>query len=150
MAFALQAADVQQTAILAPFLAMMAMTLVVWAVMYVRRINFIVGQRIDPERLKTPEQGASIIPDTVSYPAYNLRNLTELPVLFYALCLYLYVTNSVDLFYVIAAWVFVAFRSMHSVIHCTSNRVLYRFYLYMFAALALWSILLRALLQFIG
>ena len=139
----------QQDAILAPFLAMMGLTLIVWIVMYARRISYIVSQRIDPERLKTPEKGATIIPDAVSYPAHNLRNLTELPVLFYALCLYLFVTNSVDLSYVTAAWVFVAFRALHSAVHCTSNQVMYRFRLYMLAALALWFILLRAVLQFI-
>lgn len=142
-------ADVQQHAILAPFLALMTLTFIVWIVMYLRRINYIVSQRIDPERLKTPEQGASIIPEAISYPAHNLRNLTELPVLFYALCLYLYATNSVDLSYVVAAWLFVTFRSLHSAVHCTSNRVMHRFRLYMLAALALWFMLLRALLQFV-
>ena len=140
----------QQQAILAPFLAMMVLTLIVWVIMYVRRIAYIVGQRIDPERLKTPEQGASIIPAAISYPAHNLRNLTELPVLFYALCLYLYVTNSVDLSYVVAAWVFVMFRLLHSTVHCTSNQVMHRFRLYMLAALALWFMLLRAVFQFFG
>lgn len=140
----------QQQAILMPFLAMMVLTLIVWTVMYVRRIGYIVGQRIDPERLKTPEQGASIIPDAISYPAHNLRNLTELPVLFYALCLYLYATNSVDLSYVVAAWVFVMFRLLHSAVHCTSNQVMHRFRLYILAALALWFMLLRAVFQIFG
>lgn len=137
------------SAILAPFLAMMLLTLIVWVVMYVRRIGYLVAQRVDPQQLTTPEKSVGIIPEAINYPAYNLRNLFELPVLFYALCLYLYVTSSVDLAYVVAAWTFVAFRALHSLVHCTSNTVMHRFRLYMLAALALWLILVRAVFQFV-
>ena len=50
--------------------------------------------------------------------------------LFYALTLYLFVTKQVDTLYVDAAWVFVAFRVLHSAVHCTFNLVMLRFYLY--------------------
>ncbi len=73
--------------IFAPFFGMVLLTFVVWLFMYVRRLRFIVANRIDTRRLTTPDKGASLIPEEVSWPAYNLRNLFELPVLFYALCL---------------------------------------------------------------
>ena len=139
----------RDSAILGPFLAMMVLTLLVWIFMYVRRIAYLVTQRVDPQRLTTPEKGVAIIPEAINYPAHNLRNLFELPVLFYSLCLYLYVTGSVDSIYVVAAWLFVAFRALHSLVHCTFNHVMHRFRLYMLAALILWFVLIRALVQFL-
>ena len=84
------------TAIFAPFFGMLLLTLVVWLVMYVRRLHYVFGQRVAAQRLQTPEQLVAIIPEAVQRPANNLRNLFELPVVFYALCLYLYVTANVD------------------------------------------------------
>ena len=96
--------------ILVPFIGMLLLTLVVWVVMYVRRLHYIFSHRIDSQQLTTPEKGAKIIPEQIHWSAYNLRNLFELPVVFYALCIYLYVTSQVDDVYVAGAWVFLAFR----------------------------------------
>ncbi len=82
----------------------------------------------------------------MSNPSDNLKNLFEIPVIFYALALYLFVTNQVDAAYVTAAWVFVVFRALHSAIHCTVNIVMLRFYLYLFSTLAVWFIAARAAL----
>lgn len=141
--------DVEASAIFGPFLAMGLLTLVVWVTLYVRRIGYMVSAKIHPDRVITPEKLAAEIPDAVNYPANNLKNLFELPVLFYALCLYLYVTASVDTINVVAAWLFVLFRAMHSYVHCTSMRVMNRFRLYMLASIALWFMLLRAGAQYV-
>jgi len=60
--------------------------------------------------------------------------------------LYLFVTNQVDAVYVTAAWVFVAFRALHSAVHCTFNLIMLRFYLYLIATLAVWFMAIRAAL----
>jgi hypothetical protein len=86
----------------------------------------------------------------VANPSDNLKNLFEIPVLFYALVLYLFVTNQVDAVYVNAAWVFVVFRALHSAVHCTFNLIMLRFYLYLFATLAVWFIAIRAALIHFG
>jgi hypothetical protein len=134
----------EQTTIFGPFLALMLLTLVVWIYLYARRIGFIRRERIDPRKLELPGELARVSPAAVSNPSDNLKNLFELPVLFYALTLLLYVTNRVDEVYVVAAWVFVVFRFAHSLVHCTFNRVLARFYCYLAASLALWIMVLRA------
>jgi hypothetical protein len=64
-----------------------------------------------------PGELARLSPPSVSNPSDNLKNLFELPVLFYALSLYLFVTRQVDGTYVAAAWVFFVFRVAHSAIH---------------------------------
>ena len=135
-------------AIFGPFLGMMLLTFVVWVVMYVRRLVFLHANKINPQKLTTLERGAAIIPETISYPAHNLRNLFELPVVFYALCLYLYVADRVDTTYVIAGWVFLVLRVAHSVVHSTVNIVTLRFLIYVAGALTLWFMLLRAALEY--
>lgn len=133
--------------ILLPMLGMMLLTLVVWVTMYIQRIGYCIRNRVRTQDLTTPDRVAELIPAPVSYSAYNFRNLLELPVLFYVLCLFLYVANSVDEWYLIAAWLFVALRVVHSVIHCTVNIVIWRFVVYFVSALALWYMLLRVLWQ---
>lgn len=132
-----------QTAIFAPFLTTMLLTLIVWFYMYSKRIPMIQRSKIDPNKLTAAEL-ARISPPAVSNPSDNLKNLFELPTLFYGLVLYLFVTSHVDETYLIAAWVFAAFRILHSAVHCTINIVILRFWLYCISALALWFMVVRA------
>jgi hypothetical protein len=118
--------------------------------MYVRRISFITSNKISSKNLAAPGALAQLSPPAVSNPSDNLKNLFELPVVFYALVLYLFATKQVDAVYVGAAWVFVAFRVLHSTVHCTFNFVILRFYLYLFATLAVWFIAIRAALAYFG
>jgi hypothetical protein len=133
-----------QTAIFAPFFAMMFLTLVVWVYMYIRRLRFIRRNKINAQDLAVPGALAQLSPADVSNPSDNLKNLFEIPVLFYVLVLYLYVTKQVDALYVTSAWVFVAFRVLHSAVHCTINIVILRFALYVFSTLTIWFIAVRA------
>jgi hypothetical protein len=139
-----------QTAIFGPFFATMLLTLLVWLYMYVRRIHFIRSLRLSPEDMAIPGRLAELSPPEVSNPSDNLKNLFEIPVLFYALALYLFVTGQVDAAYVGAAWVFVAFRLLHSAVHCTFNLVMLRFYLYLVSTLAVWFMAGRAALAHLG
>jgi hypothetical protein len=141
---------VDQNAIFAPFFAQMLLTLIVWAYMYARRIPLIVGLKLTQADLAKPGELARLSPAAVSNPSDNLKNQFEIPVLFYALVLFLYATRQVDAVYVGAAWVFVAFRVAHSIVHCTFNLVLLRFYLYLTATLAVWLMLIRAALHYFG
>ena len=134
-------------ALLQPVLALMLLTLAVWILLYVRRIAYMKENRIDAQRLSTPERAAALIPEHVNHAGNNLKNLFELPVIFYALCLLLFATGLADRVYVFAAWVFVALRVVHSAIHCTTNRVMARFLAYMAGAVVLWFMVLRAALQ---
>src|ERR1700680_1785740 len=104
----------------------MLLTLVVWVYMYVRRIRFIVSSRTSPVDLAVPGALARLSPPEVSNPSDNLKNLFEIPVIFYALALYLFVTAQVDGVYVTVAWIFVAFRALHSAVHCTAHIVMLR------------------------
>jgi hypothetical protein len=97
-----------QTAIFAPFLTMMLLTLTVWFYMYSKRIPLIRKSKINPNALTAAELA------------------------------------KVDETYLIAAWVFVGFRILHSAVHCTINIVMLRFWLYCISSLALWFMVVRA------
>lgn len=86
-------------------------------------------------------------PPEVSKPSDNLKNLFEIPVLFYALALYLFVTGNVDTLHVACGWIFVIFRMLHSIVHCTFNHVMTRFGCYAISTAAVWVILIRAMIS---
>lgn len=138
-----------QTVIFAPVFAMFFLTLIVWVYMYARRIRFITSNNLSAEQL-APAEFARLSPPEVANPSDNLKNLFEIPVLFYALAFYLFVTNTVDTVFVAAAWVFVGFRVLHSAMHCTINVVMVRFYLYLVATVSFWFMAGRAALQHLG
>jgi hypothetical protein len=134
-----------QAAIFQPFVATMLLTMVVWVYMYGRRLPFIFSSGLDPKEM-TPLELARRSPPQVSNPSDNLKNLFELPTVFYAVVLYLYATQHVDKGYLIAAWAFFLFRALHSVVHCTFNFIPLRFVLYVISASALWFMVIRVAL----
>ena len=138
-----------QTAIFGPLFATVCLTFVVWVYMYIRRISFIRSKRINPKDMAVPGALAQVSPPGVSNPSDNFKNLFEVPVIFYTLAMYLFVTDQVDSAYVGAAWVFAGFRVLHSAVHCTINIVILRFYLYLFSTLAVWFIAARAAFHYL-
>jgi hypothetical protein len=137
----------EQNQIFGPVFIMMLLTLLVWIFMYSKRLSLIRSMNLDAQQL-TPGEIARVSPPAVSNPSDNLKNLFEVPVLFYALMLYLFVTGQVDKFYLDAAWLFVFFRTLHSAVHCTINIVVVRFTFYVLSCGCLFFILLRAAIGF--
>jgi len=79
----------------------------------------------------------------------NLMNLLEMPVLFYVACLTAYVTQATGSFLVPLAWLYVALRLVHSVIHIGYNNVYHRLGAYAASNVVLlvfWIALFRMLL----
>lgn len=132
----------EQTEIFRPVFAMMALTVIVWVYMYSQRIPFILKNDLDVDQLG-PAELARLSPPRAANPSDNLKNLFEMPTLFYVVCLYLFATQQVDLLYVSAAWIFVAFRVLHSAVHCTFNLIVMRFWLYCISCLMLFLMMLR-------
>jgi len=119
-----------------PAIAMVALTLVVWVRMYRTRIAQMKRERIHPQAVATSAQAAAKLTD--SQAADNFKNLFELPVLFYLALAIAVGTGQVNALTLALAWIFVALRVAHSVIHCTYNKVYHRFYVYFFGGLTMW------------
>ena len=136
-----------QQSIFIPFFGLMVHTILVWIYMYYERLRYLKRQNIDPQSLATSKEVVDLIPAKINTPSENLINLFELPVLFYATCIYLYVAHLVDMINLVLAYGFLVFRVGHSVIHCTYNNVMHRFYFYIISSLVLWAFIILA---FIG
>jgi hypothetical protein len=70
------------------------------------------------------------VPDAVRIPNRNYMNLLELPVLFYVVCVLFYVAVAPSPSAIGLAWVYVALRVLHSVVHLTYNHVIHRLILF--------------------
>jgi hypothetical protein len=127
--------------ILLPCAAMVAVTLAVWVKLYVDRIGEMNALGLDPQSVRNTALAAGLLKKVEA--ADNFRNLFEIPVLFYVLCACLAASDQVTPFFVVGAWAFVALRALHSIIHCTYNRVMHRFYSYAAGTVlvfAMWAV----------
>ena len=125
--------------------AMALLTYVVAGRMLVLRMAELKAKRIHPQELATSAGLAKL--DSVRV-ADNFRNLFEMPVLFYTVCVLGMVTGHAGSFFVGCAWAFVALRCVHSAIHCTYNKVRHRFYAFAASCAvlaAMWVSLVRSL-----
>lgn len=125
-----------ESSILFPCFAMVAVTAVVWLRLYFERIGEMRARRIRPQDISNSRQAAEAL-QTVK-AADNFRNLFEIPVLFYALCILVFASKSATPLLLGGAWAFVALRALHSVIQCTYNRVVHRFAVYVLSTLVLF------------
>jgi hypothetical protein len=118
---------------------MLLLTLVVFIYMFYLRIGAIRASKLE---IKTRVDLENLPPRAVQ-AAHNFQNLFELPVIFYACVLALYITRQADYLHVICAFGFLFFRIAHTVIHCTYNHVMQRFLVYVIASIFLWIMVLR-------
>lgn len=106
-------------------LAMVLLTLVVGARLLFARTQEMKRKRVHPQAAATSIQMAARLENVQA--ADNFRNLFETPVLFYALGAVAVATHHAPSWLAVGAWVFVVLRVVHSVIHCTYNKVMHRF-----------------------
>ena len=117
---------------------MVGITAAVWLRLYFERIGEMRARRIRPQDIATARQAAETLQQVNA--ADNFRNLFEVPVLFYALCILAFVSHTVTPLLVGGAWAFVALRALHSLVHCTYNRVLHRFAVYVLSTVILFGL----------
>ena len=85
-----------------------------------------------------------VLDDRINWKAHNYAHLMEQPTLFYAASLIIALLGAAagD---VLAAWIYVALRIVHSVWQATVNVVSIRFFLFMGSSIALVWLAVRAL-----
>jgi len=129
-------------AIFLPALAMVALTFVVMAVMFRRRVAQMKRDRIHPQAVATSIEASARFTDVA--PADNFRNLFEMPMLFYLALIVAAIADLASPLVLGLAWAYVAARVLHSFIHCGYNKVMHRFRAFalsVFVLLALWCVL---------
>jgi hypothetical protein len=129
------------TAILYPMLALAALTFGVLLLVPIARFRAGFRGQVNPGDFRYGESAR--VPGEVSLPNRNFMNLLEMPVLFYVVCLALYVTGKADGTAVTLAWGYVALRVAHSAVHLTYNNVYHRLAAYAASAVVLLAIWVR-------
>lgn len=130
-----------QESIFLPMLGMALLTFIVLGLIPQRRFKAVADKQVTPDDFALGESPA--VPGHVALANRNYMNLLELPMLFYAVCLALFVTGTVDGLALSIAWTYVALRAVHSAIHVTYNKVVHRLALFAvsnFVLMALWVV----------
>lgn len=138
----------QPAMIFLPAVAMVLLTAAVTFRMFFERVGQMKAERIPFRDIPSGSQMAARFADTRA--ADNYRNLFEAPVLFYLALVVAFAGLQVTPLTTGLAWVYVALRCAHSVVHCGYNRISHRFYLFLASNVvlwALWGVLLVGLLR---
>src|SRR3954451_5712273 len=117
-----------QDLIFAPMGALALLTFAVLMFIPLRRFRAGFAGRIVRDDFKYGE--SANVPGDVSIPNRNMMNLLELPILFYVAGLMFFVAGRVDQTVLTVAWLYVALRAIHSLIHMTYNDVFHRLIAY--------------------
>ena len=126
--------------------AMFTQVFLTFAVMYImgkRRFSVAKQKTIEMKDFLTMELEKA--GDNVRVADRNFINQFEMPVLFFIACLTALQVNAVGTVFVALAWVYVALRIIHSVIHLTSNTLKARYYSFVvssFIMLIMWVLIL--------
>ena len=83
-------------------------------------------------------QGAEA-PAALTRTTQHYDNLFEMPLLFYAIVIILFVTSRVDMFQLVLAWSYVVLRLAHAFIHITYNNVLHRMYVFLVSTILMFA-----------
>ena len=133
--------EMDQVAIFLPMCALAAWTFAVLLLVPIARFRAGARGQVNAGDFRFGESAR--VPGAVSLPNRNFMNLLELPMLFYAVCVALYVTLSVDPVAVALAWLYFVLRVAHSLVHLTYNNVFHRLGFYAASAVVLALMWLR-------
>ena len=131
---------------LAPVIALVLWTFVVWGWMYATRIPAIVKSKmvLDPQAPRGEQM--SQLPANVRWKADNYNHLMEQPTLFYAVGLALAVAGDATSLSLGLAWAYVGLRVVHSLVQALVNIIQVRFALFGISSLVLLALTVRAAL----
>jgi hypothetical protein len=130
--------------ILAPLIALVLWSFVMWTWLYATRIPAIVKLKIVHDPHRPSEEFHARLPARVRWKADNYNHLMEQPTLFYAVALTLALTGEGAGLNAGLAWVYVALRVVHSLVQATVNIVVLRFAIFMAASVVLLAMAVRA------
>lgn len=129
--------------ILQPMLAMIVLSGMVIFLLGVSRIPPIIQNFGNLQSAKHSEDLRPKLPNWMRYITDNHNHLFEQPTLFYALIIYIFLTEHVDPTHVRLAWGYVTLRAAHSLIHITINNVSIRAPLFILSAICLIGMIVR-------
>ena len=125
--------------LLAPIVALVAWSLVMYIWMYAVRLPAMKRAGISLKGRRGTRGGAleGVIPDEANWKAHNYAHLMEQPTIFYAIVIALILMGFDHPINVYLAWAYVGLRVVHSLIQATVNIVAYRFVVFTLSSLCL-------------
>jgi len=128
---------------LAPLIALVAWTFVVWGWLFAVRIPAIARLKVDVQKAADDPGSQPQLPVSARRVGNNYNHLHEQPTLFYALALALEVMGQAHPINVALAWGYVASRVLHSLVQGTINIIPLRFALFVLGSLILMALTLH-------
>jgi hypothetical protein len=123
---------------LAPVLALIVWTAIVWLWMYALRLPAFRAAGIKPDNARHPGSYADRLPAHVRSAADNYNHLHEQPTLFYALMAYIALTGGADGLHALLAWAYVGLRVVHSFVQIVIGTVMLRFLVFTAGSICLF------------
>jgi hypothetical protein len=132
--------------LLAPVVALVAWSLVMYLWMYIARFIGMKRAGISLKGRRGTRGGAleGVIPDEANWKAHNYVHLMEQPTIFYAVVFALILMGFDHRINLYLAWAYVGLRIVHSLIQATVNIVAYRFLVFTLSSLCLIALTLHA------
>jgi len=133
-----------QHGLIAPILALVLWTLVIWIWMYATRIPAMQKAKVD---LQVAARTRVLdLPPEVMWVSDNYNHLMEQPTIFYAAAFAAQLAGQADGLNVALAWTYVVLRVVHSLVQCTVNVIMLRFTVFALSTLALAALAIRTAL----
>jgi hypothetical protein len=130
--------------LLAPVVALVAWTLVMWLWMYATRIPAILAARMKLDRNRPRGEQMAELPPRVRWKADNYNHLMEQPTIYYALVLVLALAGEQGAVAVALAWTYVGLRVVHSLVQALLNVIEIRFAVFVLSTLPLFGLVYLA------
>lgn len=134
----------EHSPILAPVIALVVWSHIMWGWMYVTRIPAIRRARMRLDPFAPRGEQMSTLPADVRWKADNYNHLMEQPTLFYAVALVLALVGQGDGNSLTLAWAYVGLRVVHSLVQSLINKIEVRFTLFFLSSLVLIALTANA------
>ncbi len=130
--------------ILAPVVALVAWSLVMWLWMYVTRLPAMKQAHMVPDPQAPRGEQMNQLPARVRWKADNYNHLMEQPTIFYAIALTLALLGEGEGVNLALAWTYVGLRVVHSLVQVLVNKIEVRFLIFAVSSLMLVGLTVNA------
>lgn len=134
----------EHSPILAPVIALVVWSHIMWAWMYLTRIPAISRMRMKLDSFAPRGEQMNTLPAQVRWKADNYNHLMEQPTLFYAVALVLALVGQGAGSNLTLAWAYVGLRIAHSLVQSLINKIEVRFTLFFLSSLVLIALTANA------
>jgi hypothetical protein len=130
--------------ILAPVVALVAWSMIMWTWMYITRIPAILKSKMIMDPMAPRGEQMNTLPAQVRWKADNYNHLMEQPTIFYAITISLALLGEGSGANLVLAWAYVGLRVVHSLVQATWNKIEVRFGIFALSSLMLIGLTFNA------